>query len=135
MARGGTRKKVWQMYTYECKISSMKNVSSAVFLGLCFLLAAGAGWGQDADVQLEPPPPRNERFVPTDGLMFPERARSLTCGVTSSAWQPTAQVTQADCPPDYRRDELHFLEIQDSNGDLWYRFSVYQPDPDYFIDL
>lgn len=128
-------KKVWRLYTYECIISRMKNMSSAVFLGLWLLLAAGAGWAQDAEVESKILPPREERFVPSDGLMFPERARSLTCGVTSLAWQPAVQVTQADCPPDYRRDELHFLEIQDSNGELWYRFSVYQPDPAYFIDV
>ncbi len=121
-------KKVWRLYTYECIISRMKNMSSAVFLGLCFLLAAGAGWGQDTEFQSEPPPPRNERFVPADGLMFPERSLELTCGPTSLMYRP-------DCPVGRRIDQQHILEILDDDGSLWYRFSVYQPDPAYFINV
>jgi len=106
----------------------MKNVSSAVFLGLCFLLAAGVGWAQDAEVQSKILPPREERFVPADELVFPERSLELTCGPTSLMHRP-------DCPVGRRIGQQHILQILDDDGSLWYRFSVYQPDPAYFINV
>ncbi len=108
----------------------MSRYCSIVFVGLWVIFSAVAGKGQDAEVSMEPLLPKDERFVPADGLIFPERSLILTCGVTSVLKRP-------DCPPpDSRRiDQQHILEIQDSDGSLWYRFSVYRNDPAYFIDL
>lgn len=108
----------------------MSRYCSIVFVGLWVIFSAVAGKGQDAEVSMEPLLPKDERFVPADGLIFPERSLILTCGVTSVLKRP-------DCPPpDNRRiDQEHILEIQDSDGSLWYRFSVYRNDPAYFIDL
>lgn len=106
----------------------MKYVSSVVFLGICFLLTAAAARGQDANAPSDRPSPKEERFVPADGLMFPERSLELTCG-------PTSLLNRSDCPIGRRIDQQHILQIQDDDGSLWYRFSVYQPDPAYFINV
>lgn len=111
--------------------SGLRKLLFAAVINVVFLAGALSLFGQDAGNANDPiAAPRDEKFVEAKDLIVPWRSDSCNKDMVGHDGR------EANCS-DVKYEQYvssHRVDLYDSDGSVWFRFSLSPREPDYFLD-